>query len=158
MTTTKSRRPPPNCLPRRPPALPRLRLCLDIVSGSASASTSTSTYAMLSTIQKLAVDAVASPHKRWSGPNKMSTGSTPPRPIQHRAGTESPVRVVYKQSVADARKIADVNMMDFLRQGAASNVFQDHPTLHPAWDPENPPDVLHVYEVRVYPNWPSAFS
>ncbi|KAK7016629.1 hypothetical protein R3P38DRAFT_3202865 [Favolaschia claudopus] len=151
MTTTKSRRPPPNCLPRRPPALPRLRLCLDIVSGSASASTSTSTYAMLSTIQKLAVDAVVSPHKRWSGPNKMSTGSTHLVP----SNTEP---VPSRQYIMQLISFSDVNMMDFLRQGAASNVFQDHPTLHPAWDPENPPDVLHVYEVRVYPSWPSAFS
>ncbi|KAK6991643.1 hypothetical protein R3P38DRAFT_3091844 [Favolaschia claudopus] len=135
-----------------------------LTSSSSSGTTATSTppssqrsvLSTGSTISQLAVDAMLAPHARWGGDRNTST---PPRPTQLRAGTGttlqgSPIRSrsFYTKNVADARKAGDTVLMAFLQDTTSSGLLREDPAYHPAWDEHDPPSLLHVYDVRIYPN------
>ncbi|KAJ6588084.1 hypothetical protein B0H19DRAFT_1247793 [Mycena capillaripes] len=108
-----------------------------------------------SSISNLAVNAIVDPSPRY-GPLHRSSERTRPTPIGPIGAGSSLVdtprlKSFYRRSVADARKIADTNIMEYLHEIDASGVLEDDATSHPAWDMDNPHPVLHVYDKRIYP-------
>ncbi|KAJ7720031.1 hypothetical protein B0H16DRAFT_1509383 [Mycena metata] len=42
--------------------------------------------------------------------------------------------------------------MEYLHQIESSGLLGEDPTSHPAWDPEDPPSILQIYDQRIYPD------
>ncbi|KAJ7649006.1 hypothetical protein DFH06DRAFT_1421362 [Mycena polygramma] len=122
--------------------------------GSSSSSTSvgsTLSSSSSSVISRLAVQAMLDPSPRYSCGGPVALFSPTP------AGKGTPLANVpgplsfYRRSVAEARKLADISMMEYLHQIDKSGVLEDDPSSHPAWDAGNPHTVLHIYDQRLYP-------
>ncbi|KAJ6485275.1 hypothetical protein DFH09DRAFT_1339797 [Mycena vulgaris] len=121
-------------------------------SPPSSQSSSSSTSSINSTIASLRVQAMLLPDPRIS---TVPIRALPRRPTSIGGGTalegERRLNPFYKLSVANARKTADVELMEYLHQIDSSGVLQDDPESHPAWDTNNVHRVLQVYDSRIYP-------
>ncbi|KAJ7359924.1 hypothetical protein DFH08DRAFT_1039256 [Mycena albidolilacea] len=96
-------------------------------------------------IAKLALQAMKSPHTRFSGPKKMTPGR--PTPLATRPWA---LRSYYSHDVAEARKTSDVFIMEFTHEHSAYDLFSNDPTCHLAWDPDQPPLPLQLYHKEIY--------
>ncbi|KAJ6487339.1 hypothetical protein DFH09DRAFT_1105914 [Mycena vulgaris] len=121
-------------------------------SPPSSQSSSSSTSSINSIIASLRVQAMLLPDPRIS---TVPIRALPRRPTSIGGGTalegERRLNPFYKLSVANARKTADVELMEYLHQIDSSGVLQDDPESHPAWDTNNFHRVLQVYDSRIYP-------
>ncbi|KAF7337114.1 hypothetical protein MVEN_02149000 [Mycena venus] len=104
-----------------------------------------------SLIARLAVEAIVMPHPRSGQITADPFLVRKPTPIA--AGTlleGSPTKSFYNRKVADARKNSDIETMEFIHQISASGLLEEDPTCHPAWNPDDPPIVLQLYDNRIY--------
>ncbi|KAJ7140275.1 hypothetical protein C8R43DRAFT_1018105 [Mycena crocata] len=128
---------------------------LSTISSSTSLSSISSRPSLASSaLSKIAVQALTDPSPRYSLPILIN-GSPPPRVPggpQPRPADGTGVKSFYRQSVADARKKSDVNLMEYLHQISTSGVLAEEPSSHPAWNVEDPHPVLHIYDKRIYPH------
>ncbi|KAK7015710.1 hypothetical protein R3P38DRAFT_2543392, partial [Favolaschia claudopus] len=109
------------------------------------------TASSVSTVSKLAIDALLTPHPRCSGPLGRSPIRPTPTPIGGEGSPSRGVRSIHNRQVADARKASDIVLMEFIQQIDASGLLKADPSIHPAWDMNNnPPSILHVYDRRIY--------
>ncbi|KAJ7022644.1 hypothetical protein C8F04DRAFT_1137624, partial [Mycena alexandri] len=117
-------------------------------TSSSSARTSTSSSASTSsTISRLAVEAMVSPNPRWT-PQDPSGPRPTPTPLA--AAGPAPLRSFYSARVANARRTADIETMDYLHNIHAAGILKDEPSAHPAWNQEEPHPLLHLYDQRIY--------
>ncbi|KAJ7902583.1 hypothetical protein B0H14DRAFT_2555122 [Mycena olivaceomarginata] len=120
------------------------------------------------TIAHLALQAMESPHPRFSGPRTMRTTRPTPTPLagSPRAGP----KCIYKLAVADARKLADIDCLDLIQQITVyalvigttyfhplfstffSQTVLEDPTLHPAFNTDDPYPILQLYYQCIYTN------
>ncbi|KAF8211176.1 hypothetical protein K438DRAFT_1928635 [Mycena galopus ATCC 62051] len=115
----------------------------------ATSSQDASSQPLPSSISRLVVAALSCPHPRYTGPRRTTT--TRPSPVRP-GPSQSPVKAYYNRRIADARKDADLNIMDYIHNIHASSLLAEDPTCHPAWDADAPPLILQVYDSRIYDN------
>ncbi|KAF8152711.1 hypothetical protein K438DRAFT_2079321 [Mycena galopus ATCC 62051] len=123
---------------------------------SSVSSLSHATNLSTSSVNTLVLQAMKSPHPRYCGPRAISPIKPTPTHLGagkvHNGPGPRGVQSFYKQKVADARKDADISIMEYIHQIAASGILDEDPTTHPAWDPASPPTVLQLYDTQIYPN------
>ncbi|KAK7015245.1 hypothetical protein R3P38DRAFT_3570556 [Favolaschia claudopus] len=110
-------------------------------ASQSSTSSAASALSTTSTISRLVVEAQLTPSARSYA---LPATSRPLLPIPIGGGTvlADGVRTksFYSHSVADARKTPDF-----------SGVLQEDPSVHPAWNMDEPHVTLQVYDQRLYP-------
>ncbi|KAJ7432430.1 hypothetical protein B0H11DRAFT_2260711 [Mycena galericulata] len=111
-------------------------------SSIASASSVSSTS---SSISRLAVEAMLAPDPRYGRTSRASLQGSRPNPTPIAAGTSL-------QSPPDARKTADFDTLEYIHQIDSSGVLAEDPSVHPAWDTDQPHPLLRVYDKRIYPH------
>ncbi|KAJ6547969.1 hypothetical protein DFH09DRAFT_1087436 [Mycena vulgaris] len=120
-------------------------------SSQTSISSSASATATTSVISQLRVKAMVDPDPRYG---RHSTGIAPrPRPCATVIGVGTALQSVrklksyYSRAVADARKLSNIEIMEFIDQLVASGILAEDPSAHPASDTQqSPPEALqHVY-------------
>ncbi|KAJ7017333.1 hypothetical protein C8F04DRAFT_1147542 [Mycena alexandri] len=123
------------------------------VTSPPSSQSMSSTSSSSSIISQLRVAAMAVPSQRYTRQNYSTGGRLAPVPIGQATSVANTIHVksFFRDAVAVARKISDVGLMDYIEAIHASDILEEDPTSHPAWDMSNPHSVLHVYDSRIYP-------
>ncbi|KAJ7730890.1 hypothetical protein DFH07DRAFT_781476 [Mycena maculata] len=123
-------------------------------SSSSSISSTSSKSSTDSIISHLAVEASLTPDPRYGRLGTGQIGRPQPRPVG--VGTvldgPRPPKSYFPLATATARKRADINTMEYMLQIDASGMLAEDPTIHPAWNMEEPHKILRVYDERIYPN------
>ncbi|KAJ7501345.1 hypothetical protein B0H11DRAFT_2373477 [Mycena galericulata] len=99
-----------------------------------SIASNSSTSSDSSSISHLAVEAMLNPDPR-------TVLELPRRP-----------KPFFSLGVANARKTADIDAMEYTHQIDTSGVLAEDPSSHLAWNTNNPHQLLRVYDKRIYPH------
>ncbi|KAJ7508000.1 hypothetical protein B0H11DRAFT_1902316 [Mycena galericulata] len=123
---------------------------------SSQISSSSSVSSNSSSISHLAVEALLNPDPRYGPRRQDPFGGSRPRPTPVAKGTvlESPrmPKPFFSLAVANARKMANIEVMEYILQIDSSGLLAEEPFTHPAWDPEDPHPLLRIYDKRIYPH------
>ncbi|KAK7007255.1 hypothetical protein R3P38DRAFT_2554164 [Favolaschia claudopus] len=121
-------------------------------ASQSSTSSAASALSTTSTISRLVVEAQLTPSARSYA---LPATSRPLLPIPSWGGTvlAEGVRTksFYSHCVADARKTPDFDIMNYILDIDFSGVLQEDPSVHPAWNMDEPHATLQVYDQRLYP-------